>query len=107
MSTTELTRMQKVEVVVAGDDVPAVRDLFAQAGVTGWTSVEHVSGLGHGGFHQGRLLFNDRAALSMLITVVPEERLSPVVAGLTALLKERSGVMFVSETRVSRSEYFQ
>jgi len=107
MSVTELAPMQKLEVVVAGEDVPVVRDLFAQAGVTGWTSVENVSGLGHDGFHQGRLLFNERAALALLITVVPEERIGALVAGLRVLLEERPGVMFVSETRVSRPEYFR
>jgi len=107
MSTTELTRMQKVEVVVKGDDIPAVRDLFEQAGVTGWTSLSNVSGLGHSGFHQGRLLFNDKSALSMLITVVPDDRLAPLVTGLRALLEERAGVMFITETSVSRPEYFR
>ena len=107
MSITELARMQKLEVVVGGEDVPVVRELFAQAGVTGWTSVSNVSGLGHDGFHQGRLLFNERSALSLLITVVPEERIGALVAGLRVLLQERPGVMFVSETRVSRPEYFQ
>ena len=107
MSTAELTRMQKVEVVVKGDDIPAVRDLFGQAGVTGWTSLSNVSGLGHSGYHQGRLLFNDKAALSMLITVVPDDRLAPLVTGLRALLEERAGVMFITETNVSRPEYFQ
>ena len=107
MSTAELTRMQQVEVVVKGDDIPAVRDLFGQAGVTGWTSLSNVSGLGHSGYHQGRLLFNDKAALSMLITVVPDDRLAPLVTGLRALLEERAGVMFITETNVSRPEYFQ
>lgn len=105
--TAELTRMQKVELVIGGDAVPAVKDLFGQAGVTGWTGIPNVSGFGHGGFHQGRLLFNERDALSLLITVVPEERLAPLVSGLRALLEDRPGVMFVSETSVSRPEYFQ
>ena len=107
MSVTELARMQKLEVVVGGEDVAVVREIFSQAGVTGWTSVSNVSGLGHDGFHQGRLLFNERAALSLLITVVPEERIGALVAGLRALFEDRPGVMFVSETRVSRPEYFQ
>jgi len=72
MSTwTDLPAMAKIEVVVDGDDVPAVRDLFLDAGATGYTAVSGVSGFGHHGHHQGRLLFNDRASLSMLITVVP------------------------------------
>ena len=101
-----LTRMVKVEVVVAGDDVPTVRRVFESARATGWTSVSNVSGLGHGGLHQGGLLFNERAALQLLITVVPEDRADALVAGLRTLLEERSGVMFVSEVAVSRPEYF-
>jgi nitrogen regulatory protein PII len=67
---TDLPAMAKIEVVVDGSDVPAVRDLFLDAGATGYTAVSGVSGFGHHGHHQGRLLFNDRASLSMLITVV-------------------------------------
>ena len=107
MSPAELTRMHKIEVVVGGDDVPAVRDLFTQAGVTGWTGIDNVSGLGHGGYHSGRQLFNDRDALTMLITVAPDDKIAPLVAGLRALLEERPGVMFVTDTSVSRPEYFR
>jgi len=107
MSRPGLARMTKVEVVVAGDDVPAVQGVFEAAHATGWTSVSNVSGLGHGGLHQGRLLFNERAALSLLITVVPDERADALIAGLRELLSDRSGVMFVSETYVSRPEYFR
>ena len=54
MSTwTDLPAMAKIEVVVDGDDVPAVRDLFLDAGATGYTAVSGVSGFGHGGHHQG------------------------------------------------------
>jgi hypothetical protein len=41
-----------------------VRDLFIEAGATGWTGVSGVSGFGHHGHHQGRVLFKDRASLS-------------------------------------------
>jgi nitrogen regulatory protein PII len=107
MSHPELTRMTKVEVVVAGDDVPAVRGVFEAARATGWTSVSNVSGWGHGGLHQGKLLFNERDALTLLITVVPDDRADAVIGGLRELLSGRSGVMFVSETYVSRPEYFR
>lgn len=101
-----LTAMAKIEVVVDGEDVPAVRDLFLDAGATGYTGLSGLSGLGHGGHHQGKLLFNDRASLSMLITVVPMERSEALIAGIRRLLDDRSGVLFVSETNVSRPEYF-
>jgi nitrogen regulatory protein PII len=107
MSRDGLTRMTKVEVVVHGEDETVVRQVFESARATGWTSVSNVSGLGHGGLHQGRLLFNDREALSMLITVVPDEHADALIAGLRELLDDRSGVMFVSETYVSRPEYFR
>ena len=65
-----------------------------------------VSGLGHHGYHQGRLLFNQQATLELIITVVPQERADALLAGLRPLLDASSGVMFVTETYVSRPEYF-
>lgn len=102
-----LTPMTRVEVVINGEDAPIVTRLFSEVGATGFTAVPNVSGLGHGGYHQGRLLFNDRNGLSLLIVVLPEERVAALLAGLRALLEHRPGVFLVSETHVSRPEYFQ
>ncbi len=70
MSWERLAPMAKIEVVIDGDQVPAVRDLFVEAGATATRafpgSVTTAT--------TGRLLFNDRASLSMLITVVPEDK---------------------------------
>lgn len=106
MSLNGLTKMTKIEVVVAGEDAAAVREQFRNAGTTGFTSVSGVSGLGHNGYHQGRLLFNQHAALELLITVVPEHKCEALIAGLRRLLDGSSGVMFVTDTYVSRPEYF-
>lgn len=106
MNRTDLTRMTKVEVVVAGADAPTVRELIRDAGATGWTSVSGVSGLGHHGHHQGRLLFNQQVTLEMIITVVPDDKVDALLAGLRPLLAATSGVMFVSDTWVSRPTYF-
>ncbi len=106
MTAPALTKMTKIEVVVAGSDAPAVRDLIQSVGATGYTSLSGVSGLGHGGYHQGRLLFNQQATLELIITVVPEGKTEPLLAGLRPLLDASSGVMFVTETYVSRPEYF-
>jgi nitrogen regulatory protein PII len=102
-----LAPMTKVEVVVRGEDVPAVEALFRAAGVTGFTGVTGVSGLGHDGYHQGRLLFNDQAVLSLLLTVVPDDRAEGLLTGLRTLFEDRSGVMFVSDVYVSRPDYFR
>jgi nitrogen regulatory protein PII len=99
--------MARIEVVIDGEHVPAVRDMLLGAGATGYTTVPGVSGFGHSGPHEGRLLFNDRNSLSMVISVVPLEAAEPVVAGMRALLEEHHGVMFVNETHVSRPEYFR
>lgn len=106
MTTVGLAKMTKIEVVVSGGDAPAVREMIRSAGATGFTSLSGVSGLGHGGYHQGRLLFNQQAALELLITVVPEEKVEALLAGLRPLLDTSSGVMFVTETYVSRPDYF-
>ncbi|KAB1118766.1 DUF190 domain-containing protein [Micromonospora aurantiaca (nom. illeg.)] len=106
MNELGLTRMAKVEVVTRADDVDAVRTLLHASGVSGWTSLSGVSGFGHHGTHEGRLLFNDRAGLVMVIAVLPIERAEPVVVGLRDILAHRPGVMFVSEAWVSRPEYF-
>jgi nitrogen regulatory protein PII len=107
MSRAGLTPMTKVEVVVSGEDAPTVHAVFASAEATGWTSVSNVSGLGHHGLHQGALMFNERAALQLLITVVPHDRADALVAGLRELFADRPGVLFVSDTYVSRPEYFR
>ncbi len=101
-----LTRMTKVEVVVNGAEAPAVRELVQAVGATGYTTVSGVSGLGHHGYHQGRLIFNEQATLELLITVVPDDKVDALLAGLRPLLASSSGVMFVSETYVSRPDYF-
>jgi len=106
MTTVGLSKMTKIEVVVSGGDAPAVREMIRSVGATGFTSLSGVSGLGHGGYHQGRLLFNQQAALELLITVVPEEKVEALLAGLRPLLDTSSGVMFVTETYVSRPDYF-
>lgn len=106
MNATSLTKMIKIEVVVSGSEAPAVCELIQSIGATGYTSLSGVSGLGHGGYHQGRLLFNQQAALELIITVVPEERTEALLAGLRPLLDASSGVMFVTETFVSRPDYF-
>lgn len=102
----QLTSMTKVEVVVTGEDARSVQELFTASNATGFTSVTNVSGLGHDGFHDGRMLFNDVDSLTLLFTVVPDERADDVIEALATLFEERPGVMFVSQTAVSRPDYF-
>ncbi len=51
-------------------------------------------------------MFGDLESLEMILTVVPEEKVEPILAGLQTLFSHHSGVMFVSDVAVSRREYF-
>lgn len=107
MSFDGLTRMVRVDVVVESRDAGLVEQLVTGAGATGFTLLSNVSGLGHGGYHEGRLLFNDRDGQSLLFTVIPEEGAPGVIEAVRTLLADRPGVMMVSETWVSRPSYFE
>ena len=104
---TQLAPMTRIEVIAPTDTSAAVRELVRSAGATGYTSVSGVSGVGHSGAHNGSHLFNDHDALGMTITVLPPERAGTLIEALRTLLDGSSGVMFITETRVSRPEYFQ
>lgn len=106
MTREGLTSMTRIEVVARETDAEAVRDLIVAAGATGYTSLPSVTGLGHHGPHAGRQLFNDRDTLTLVITVVPDDRAEGLIGGLRRLLDSVPGVMFVSDTWVSRPAYF-
>jgi nitrogen regulatory protein PII len=101
-----LYTMKKVEIIVHGEDLTLVQDLMGEAEVTGYTLIRDVAGLGHSGFHEGRLLFNEQASLVMVIAVAPQEAIQTVIAGLKTLFERHSGVMFVSDTQVARLSHF-
>ena len=104
--SSEFTTMARIEVVIDGAHIPTVRDLLLAAGAKGYTTVHGVSGFGHSGPHEGRPLFNDRNSLAMLICIVPPDRVDAIVAGIRELLDDNHGVVLISETQVSRADYF-
>lgn len=101
-----LTAMTRVEVVVGAGDTSAVTDLLTSGGAVGYTILSVVGGLGHHGEHQGRLHFNDRDGLRLVLTVVADDHADALVRAMRTLLEDRHGVLFVSDTWVSRPEYF-
>lgn len=102
-----LTPMVKIEIVVDASDAAAVERLLESQGATGWTAVPGLSGFGHHGRRQGRLLFNDTGGQTLMMTVVPSGLAEALVAGIQEILATRPGVMFVSEAYVSRPYYFE
>lgn len=98
--------LKKIEIIVRGEKEPFVQDLLDESGVSGYTIHRNVAGRGEHGFHEGRLLFNDREALVMFFAVAGEETIQTIVDGLTPLFEQSSGVMFVSDTSVVRLNKF-
>jgi nitrogen regulatory protein PII len=98
--------LKKIEIIVRGEKEDFVRDLLDEANVSGYTIHRDVAGRGEHGFHEGRLLFNDRAGLVMFFAVAQEEVIQSIVDGLTPIFERSSGVMFVSDTNVVRLDKF-
>jgi nitrogen regulatory protein PII len=91
---------------VQGDQLKFVTELLDRTGATGYTIINNVSGKGHHGYHEGHLLFNDTSSQVIVFTVVPEEKVQPILAGLGPLFNRHSGAMFVTDVAVSRRDHF-
>ena len=98
--------MKKIEVIVAGENENMVSKLMEEAEITGFTLIRNISGKGHSGFHEGKILFNDKASLVMFIAVATEEAIASIALGMKTLFQKNSGVMFVSDVSVARLDYF-
>ncbi len=98
--------MKKIEVIARAEDQRMIEELFHSAGLGGWTMIRDVAGFGHGGFHQGRTIFNDQSGLVMFVGVAEAGPIVDVARGLARLFQNRPGVTFLSDVAVMRSEYF-
>jgi nitrogen regulatory protein PII len=98
--------MKEIKIVVQGDQLKFVTELLDRTGATGYTIINNVSGKGHHGYHEGHLLFNDTSSQAIVFTVVPEEKVQPILAGLGPLFNRHSGAMFVTDVAVSRRDHF-
>ncbi len=98
--------MKEIRIVVEGEHLKIVTGLLDRVGATGYTIINNVSGKGHHGFHEGHLLFDDTSSQVIVFTVVPEERIEPILAGLGPVFHKHSGAMFVSDVSVTRRDHF-
>jgi nitrogen regulatory protein PII len=106
MNDLVLHPMKEIRIIIPGEHVKFATDLLEGIKATGYTIVSNISGKGHHGFHTSHAMFNDMESLVMVITVVPQEKVKPVLSGLTPFFNRYPGVMFVSDVAVSRLEYF-
>ena len=106
MSTTKLHPMKEIKIVIEGEHLHFVTDVLDSIKASGYTIFSNISGKGHSGFHEGHLMFNDTSSLQMVLTVVPEEKLEPILSGLKPFLERHSGSLFVLDTYVLRRAHF-
>ena len=106
MGGLSLHPMKEIRVIVSGDNRSFVTELLDRVQATGYTIIGNVSGKGHHGVREAHFMFSEQESLVMIMTVVPEEMVEPILAGLRPLFDRHSGVMFVSDVAVSRREYF-
>ena len=98
--------MKEIRVIVAGEHRAFVTDLLDRVNATGYTIIGNISGKGHHGVREAHFMFSEQESLEMIMTVVPEDKVEPILAGLRPLFERHSGVMFVADVAVSRQEYF-
>ncbi|MDH5639812.1 MAG: P-II family nitrogen regulator [Nitrospira sp.] len=106
MGGLTLHPMKEIRVIVAGEHRAFVTDVFERMKATGYTIIGNVSGKGHHSVREAHFMFGEQESLELIMTVVPEEKVEPILAGLRPLLERYSGVMFVYDVAVSRQEYF-
>jgi len=106
MGGLTLHPMKEIRVIVAGEHRAFVTDLLDKVNATGYTIIGNVSGKGHHGFREAHFMFSEQESLVIIMTVVPEQKVEPILAGLRPLFDRHSGVMFVTDVAVSRREYF-
>jgi nitrogen regulatory protein PII len=98
--------MKEIRVIVAGEHRAFVTELLDRVNATGYTIIGNLSGKGHHGVREAHFMSSEQESLEMVMTVVPGEKVEPILAGLRPLFERHSGVMFVADVAVSRLEYF-
>ena len=106
MGALTLHPMKEIRVIVAGEHRAFVTELLDQVKATGYTIIGNVSGKGHHGVREAHFMSSEQESLEMIMTVVPEEKVEPILAGLRPLFERHSGMMLVTDVTVSRQEYF-
>lgn len=103
----DLHPMKKIEIIILGEYESMVANYLIDSGISGYTLIRNISGYGHGGFHEGNLLFNDKTIQVMFIAVSSEDLIRKVAVKMKDIFKEQAGVMFISDVAVTRLDYFQ
>ena len=107
MKNLNFSPLKKLEIILEGVGQVFATDLLDRAGVKGYTIINHLSGKGSHGFHEGHLMFHEDDALIMIIAAVPEELVKPLLEGFAPYFNKHSGVVFISDIQVTRLVKFK
>ena len=107
MNHMKLHPMKEVKIIIEGEHIHFVTDVLDRIKASGYTVFSNISGKGNNGYHEGHLMFNDTSSLQMVLTVVPEEKLDPILSGLKPFLERHSGSLFVLDSSVLRPDHFE
>ena len=106
MSDIKLHPMKEINIIIEGEHLHFITDVLDRIKASGYTVFNNLSGRGHHGYHEGHLLFNDTSSLQMILTIVPEEKMDPILSGIKPFLERHQGYLFVSDANVLRPQYF-
>ena len=106
MAGLRLHPMKEIRVIIAGEHRAFVTELLDRVHASGYTIIGNISGKGHHGVREAHFMFSEQESLEMILTVVPEEKVEPILAGLKPLFERHSGFVYVADVAVSREEYF-
>lgn len=106
MGSLSLHPMKEIRVIVAGEHRPFVTELLDRVHASGYTIIGNISGKGHHGVREAHFMFSEQESLEMILTVVPEDKVEPILAGLRPIFERHSGFVYVADVAVSRQEYF-
>jgi nitrogen regulatory protein PII len=106
MGGLRLHPMKEIRVIIAGEHRAFVTELLDRVLATGYTIIGNISGKGHHGVREAHFMFSEQESLEMILTIVSEEKVEPILAGLKPLFERHSGFVYVADVAVSREEYF-
>lgn len=70
------------------------------------TIISNLSGKGQHGVHTTHLMFNEMESMQMVMTILPEEKVDAILAGLNPIFDPHTGILLVSDVSVSRPQHF-
>ena len=96
MSELNLYPMKEIKIIVEGNQAHFITAVLDKIKASGYTVFNNLSGKGDHGYIKEHLLYNDTSSLQMILTVIPKEKLEPILAGIKPIIERYSVNLFVT-----------